>query len=196
VRFLTRRSHVIYTRKISRKNYIEKDRTDGLRHSTNTKVTARGSAGYPRVRHSTQKSPKGAAGLAQQVRKIEVFIKKLSMQKSPKGAAGLAQQVRKIEVFLKRLSVQESPKGAAGLAQRVRKIESTLHPCKNLRRKNYPRKDRLQVQPDRHNKRARPSAQVPYGHSRISESTQPHNTNYSYIHTARASHLTLVQPSG
>jgi hypothetical protein len=134
VRFLTRRSHVIYTRQIPRKNYVEKDRTDDLWHSTNTKVTVRGSAGYPRVRHSAQKSPKGAAGPAQQVRKIEVFIKRLSVQKSPKGAAGLAQQVRKIEVFIKRLSVQESPKGAAGLAQRVRKIEGTLHPCKNLRR--------------------------------------------------------------
>jgi hypothetical protein len=67
------------------------------------KVTARPSASYPRVRHSTQKSPKGAAGVAQQVRKIEVFLKKkLSAQKSPKGAAGLAQQVRKIEVFLKK----------------------------------------------------------------------------------------------
>jgi hypothetical protein len=28
------------------------------------------------VRQSAQKSPKGAAGLAQQVRKIEVFLKK------------------------------------------------------------------------------------------------------------------------
>jgi hypothetical protein len=78
------------------------------------------------VRHSAQKSPKGAAGLAQQVRKIEVFLKRLSVQKPPKGAAGLAQQVRKIEVFLKRLSVQKSPKSAAGLAQQVRKIEVFL----------------------------------------------------------------------
>jgi hypothetical protein len=85
-------------------------------------------------RLSVQKSPKGAAGLAQQVRKIEVFFKRLSVQKSPKGAAGLAQQVRKIEVFFKRLSVQKSPKGAVGLAQRVRKIEGTLHPCKSLHR--------------------------------------------------------------
>jgi hypothetical protein len=85
-------------------------------------------------RLSVQKSPKGAAGLAQQVRKIEVFLKRLSVQKSPKGAARLAQQVRKIEVFLKRLSVQKLPKGAAGLAQRVRKIEGTLHPCKSLHR--------------------------------------------------------------
>jgi hypothetical protein len=75
------------------------------------------------VRHSAQKSPKGAAGLAQQVRKIEVFLKRLSVQKSPKGAAGLAQQVREIEVLFKRLSVQKLPKGAAGLAQQVRKIE-------------------------------------------------------------------------
>jgi hypothetical protein len=86
-------------------------------------------------RLSVQKSPKGAAGLAQQVRKIEVFFKRLSVHKTPKGAAGLAQQVRKIEVFFKRLSVQKSPKGVAGLAQQVRKIEGTLHPCKNLRRK-------------------------------------------------------------
>jgi hypothetical protein len=120
VRFLTRRRHVIYTRKIPRKNYVEKDRISGLRHSTNTKVTARGSAGYPRVRQSAQKLPKGAAGLAQ-VRTIEVFIKRLSAQKSPKGAAGLA-QVRTIEVFIKRLSAQKSPKGAAGLAQ-VRTIK-------------------------------------------------------------------------
>jgi hypothetical protein len=123
VRFLTRRSHVIYTRKIPHKNYVKKDRINGLRHSTNTKITARGSADYPRVRHSAQKSPKGAAGLAQQVRRIEVFIKILSVQKSPKGAAGLAQQVRRIEVFIKRLSAQKSPKGAAGLAQQVRRIE-------------------------------------------------------------------------
>jgi hypothetical protein len=92
-----------------------------------------------------QKSPKGAAGLAQQVRKIEVFLKRLSAQKSPKGAAGLAQQMHKTEVFLKRLSVQKSTP------------------------KNCPRKDRLQAQPDRHNKRARPSAQRPYGHSRMRE---------------------------
>jgi hypothetical protein len=85
-------------------------------------------------RLSVQKSPKGAAGLAQQVRKIEVFFKRLSVQKSPKGAAELAQQVRKIEVFFKRLSVQKSPKGSAGLAQRMRKIEGTLHPCKSLHR--------------------------------------------------------------
>jgi hypothetical protein len=52
-----------------------------------------------------QKSPKGAAGLAQQVRKIEVFLERLSVQKSPKGAARLAQQVRKIEAFFIRAKV-------------------------------------------------------------------------------------------
>jgi hypothetical protein len=83
-------------------------------------------------RLSVQKSPKGAAGLAQQVRKIEVFFKILSVQKSPKGAAGLAQQVRKIEVFLKRLSVQKSPKGAAGLTQQARQNANALHPSKSL----------------------------------------------------------------
>jgi hypothetical protein len=54
-----------------------------------------------------------------------VFLKRISVQKSPKGAAGLA-QVCKTEVFLQRLSVQKSPKGAAGLAQQVRKIEVSL----------------------------------------------------------------------
>jgi hypothetical protein len=86
-------------------------------------------------RLSVQKSPKGAAGLAQQVRKIDVFLKRLSAQKSPKGAAGLAQQVRKIEVFLKRLSAQKSPKGAAGLAQHMRKNRSL--PQKTIRAKVY-----------------------------------------------------------
>jgi hypothetical protein len=119
-------------------------------------------------RLSVQKSPKGVAGLAQQVRNIEVFLKRLSVQKSPKGAAGLAQQVRNMKVFLKRLSVQKSPKGAAGLAQQMRKIEVLK----------------------------RSSAQVLYGHDQISKGTQPHHTNHSYIHAARASHLTLVQPSG
>jgi hypothetical protein len=92
----------------------KKDRIDGLQHSTNTK------------------SPRGAAGPAQQVRKIEVFFKRLSEQKSPKGAAGLAQQVHKIEVFLKRPSVQKSPKGAARLIQQARQNASALHPCKSL----------------------------------------------------------------
>ena len=111
-----RRSHVIYTQKIPRKKLKQRRKRPHRRSSAfdHNEVTARGSAGYPRVRHSVQKLPKGAAGLAQQVRKIEVFLKRLSVQKSPKGAAGLAQQVHKIEVFLKRLSVQKLPKGAAG----------------------------------------------------------------------------------
>jgi hypothetical protein len=127
VRFLMRRSHVIYMQKIPRKkNYVEKRPHRQSSAFDNHEVTARGSASYPRVRHSTQKSPKGAARLAQQVRKTEVFLKRLSLQKLPKGAAGLAQQVRKTEVFLNRLSVQKSPKGAAGLAQQVCKIEVFL----------------------------------------------------------------------
>jgi hypothetical protein len=123
-----RRSHVLYTQKIPRKKLKQRRKTPHRRSSAfdHNEVTARGSASYPRVRHSMQKSPKGAAGLAQQVRKTEVFLKRLSVQKSLKGAAGLAQQVRKTEVFLKRLSVQKSPKGAAGVAQQVRKTEVFL----------------------------------------------------------------------
>jgi hypothetical protein len=127
VRFLMRQSHVIYMQKIPR-NKLQRRKRPHRRSSAfdHNKVTARGSACYPRVRHSAQKSPKGAAGPAQQVRKTEVFLKRLSVQKSPKGAAGPAQQVRKNEVFLKRLSVQKSPKGAAGPAQQVHKNEVFL----------------------------------------------------------------------
>jgi hypothetical protein len=35
-----------------------------------------GSVDYPRVRHSVQKSPKGAAGIAQQVCQSKSFAKK------------------------------------------------------------------------------------------------------------------------
>jgi hypothetical protein len=92
-----RRSHVIYTQKIPRKKLQQRRKRPHRRSSAfdHNEVTARGSAGYPRVRHSAQKSPKGAAGLALQVRKTEVFLRRLSMQKSPKGAAGLALQMCK-----------------------------------------------------------------------------------------------------
>jgi hypothetical protein len=114
------------------------------------------------------------------VRKIEVFSKRLSVQKSPKGAAGLsvqkspkgaagiAQQVRKIELFFKRLSVPKSSKGAAGIIGAHNRSRSQ----KTLR------------------------AEVAYGRGCINEGTQPYHTNYGYIHTARASHITLAQPLG
>jgi hypothetical protein len=128
VRFLMRQSHVIYPQKSPTKTkaqHVEKDRINGLRHSTKSK-SPRGTAlttlacdtprksclrvqpdqhykcakskSFPK-KLSVQKSPMGAAGL--------------SAQKSPKGAAGIAQQVRKIEVFSKRLSVQKSLTGVA-----------------------------------------------------------------------------------
>jgi hypothetical protein len=94
----------------------------------------------------------------------------LSVQKSPKGAAGIAQQVRKIKVFSKRLSVQKSLTGAAKTTQQVRIDRSRSQ--KTLR------------------------AEVAYGRGRINEGAQPYHTNYGYIHTARASYITLAQPSG
>jgi hypothetical protein len=66
----------IQTKNPPQKSTSKKDRVDGLRHSTNTKSPRGRDTSHPRVRHSAQKSPKGAAGLAQQVRKIEVFLKK------------------------------------------------------------------------------------------------------------------------
>jgi hypothetical protein len=190
-----RRSHVIYTQKSPAKKLKQRRKRPHRRSSAfdHNEVTARGSAGYPCVRHSAQKSPKGAAGLAQQVRNIEVFLTRLSMQKSPKGAAGLAQQVRNIEVFLTRLSMQKSPKGAAGLAQQVRKTEvffrrlsmqkspkGAAELAQQVRKIEVffkrisvqkspkgaagpPCKNRLRVQPDQHNKHARSSAQTSTG---------------------------------
>ena len=38
--------------------------------------------------------------------------------------------------------------------------------------------------------------EVAYGPGRINEGAQPYHTNYGYIHTARASYITLAQPSG
>jgi hypothetical protein len=66
-----RQSHVIYLQKSPAKTktqYVEKDRIDGLRHSTSPKSPRGVALDYPRVRQSAQKSPKGAAGTAQQVR--------------------------------------------------------------------------------------------------------------------------------
>jgi hypothetical protein len=48
------------------------------------------------------------------------------MQKSPKGAAEQAQQVRNTKSLLKDKSVQKSPMGAAGQAQQVRNTKSLL----------------------------------------------------------------------
>jgi hypothetical protein len=90
-----------------------------------------------------------------------------SMQKSPTGAAGPTQQVPEIEVLSKGLSAQKASTRAAGLAQQARKTESISQKV--------------------------PRAQVVYGHDWINEDTQPH-TNHGYIHTARASHVTLAQP--
>jgi hypothetical protein len=130
-------------------------------------------------RLSVQKSPKGAA--------------RLSVQKSPKGAAGIA-QVRKIKVFSKRLFVQKSPQGAAGIIGAQNR---------SLFQKNSQCKSRLRVQPEQHNKYVkievvpkRLRVEVAYGRGRINEGAQPYHTNYGYIHTARASYITLAQPSG
>jgi hypothetical protein len=68
-----RQSHVIYMQKSPAKNYNVKKRPHRRSSAFDKlKVTARGSTGYPRVRHSAQKSPKGVAGLAQQVRKTSL----------------------------------------------------------------------------------------------------------------------------
>jgi hypothetical protein len=70
VRFLTRRSHVIYLQKPPQKTKIQIQHVEKRPHRRSSafdhsEVTVRGSIDYPRVRHSAQKSPKGAVGIAQ-----------------------------------------------------------------------------------------------------------------------------------
>jgi hypothetical protein len=74
-----RRRHVIYKQKSPAKKLSQCRKRPYRRSSAfdHTEVTVRGNADYPRMRHSAQKLPKGAAGL--------------SVQKSPTGAAGIAQ---------------------------------------------------------------------------------------------------------
>jgi hypothetical protein len=121
------------------KHASKKDRNDGLRHSTNTK-SPRGSALATLVcDNSMHKSPKGAAGLAQQVRKIEVYREDYP-RRSRLRVSQTSTTSAKNRSLPRRLSTQKSPKGAAGLAQQVRKIE--------VYREDYPRRSRLRVQPD------------------------------------------------
>jgi hypothetical protein len=120
---------------------------------------------------SVQKSPKGAAGQAQQVCDTKSLLKEKSMQKSPKGAAGQAQQVRDTKSLLKDKSVQKSHKGAAGQAQQVRDTKSLL-------------KDNVQKSPKG---AARQSQITAKGH-------QPHHTNrYQHCTGKRrvTGHITL-----
>jgi hypothetical protein len=49
------------------------------------------------------------------------------VQKSPKGAAGQAQQVHNTKSLLKDKSLQKSPKGAAGEAQQMCDVKSPSH---------------------------------------------------------------------
>jgi hypothetical protein len=58
------------------KSTSKEDRIDGLRHSTNTKSPRGAALATLACDTPREKSPKVAAGLAQQVRKIEVFLKK------------------------------------------------------------------------------------------------------------------------
>jgi hypothetical protein len=66
-------SYNIQVKNPPQKPASKKDRADGLRHSTNTKSPRGPALATLACDNSAQKSPKGAAGLAQQVRTIIVF---------------------------------------------------------------------------------------------------------------------------
>jgi hypothetical protein len=108
VRFLTRQSHVINCYKNPPKTKIQdgiatadvkKDRKTSLRYSTPKQSLQRQASTTIACDKSRQKSPRGAAGKAQQVRdtthRVQSFLQDtfLSEQKSPKGAAKKAQQM-------------------------------------------------------------------------------------------------------
>jgi hypothetical protein len=154
----------------------------------------------PPRRLSAQKSPKGAAGLAQQVRKNRSLPRRLSTQKSPKGAAGLAQQVRKNRSLPRRLSAQKSPKGAAGLAQQVRKNRS---PPRRLSAQKSPKGAAGLAQQMQKRQHQTVRAKTDYNHTRQSiqrlrRHRQARAHNYiiqAFTHIqARAPHSTSAQP--
>jgi hypothetical protein len=106
-----RRSHVIYPQKSPAKTktqYVEKDRIDGLRHSTTPKSPRRAVLTTLACDTPCKSRLRVQPEIAQQVRKIEVFTKRLSVQKSLMGATGIAQQVRKIELSLPKDSTCKS----------------------------------------------------------------------------------------
>jgi hypothetical protein len=128
---------------------------------------------------SAQKSPKGAAGIAQKVRKNRSPPRGLSAQKSPKGAAGLAQQVRKNRSPPRGLSTQKSPKGAAGL--------STTNAEK-------PKSTAKTVAQTQHNKTHQTKYTTP-SQAQTSEGTQLHHTSL-YIYTSEGATLYIGSTLG
>jgi hypothetical protein len=68
--------------------------------------------------NSMQKSPKGAAGQAQQVRDTKSFTKRQLRAKVSYGCSRISTTSARYEVFYKKDNyMQKSPKGAAGQAQ-------------------------------------------------------------------------------
>jgi hypothetical protein len=166
---------------------VRKNRS--LSRRLSAQKSPKGAAGLAQVRKnrslsqrlSAQKSPKGAAGLAQQVRKNRSLSRRLSAQKSPKGAVGLAQQVRKNRSLSRRLSVQKTPKGATGLAQlRQKRQHQTVHVKTNFNHTNTAQQNK----PDKvHNAFAHICKR---GHT---------ISSYKPLHIqARAPHSTSAQP--
>ena len=152
-----------------------------------------------------QKSPKGAAGLAQQVRKNRSPPRGLSVQKSPKGAAGLAQQVRKNRSPPRGLSARKSPKGAAGLAQQVRKDRSPQRRLSaqkspkgaaglSTTNTEKPKSTAKTVAPAQHNKTYQTKHTTP-SQTQASEGTQLHHTSL-YIYTREGATLYIGSTLG
>jgi hypothetical protein len=85
------------------KDLIDGDRVFALQALDKYQVQTKAWRRLPsRATKSVQKSPKGAAGQAQQVHNTKSFSKDKPVQKSPKGASRQAQQVHDTKSFTKR----------------------------------------------------------------------------------------------
>jgi hypothetical protein len=92
-------------------------------------VTVTGSVDYPRMRQTPHKSRLSVQPDKHNKCTIRsLLLKDKSVQKSPKGAAGQAQQVHDTKSFPQGKSVQKSPKGAARqLQHHTGKRRATCH---------------------------------------------------------------------
>jgi hypothetical protein len=121
----------------------KKDRDNGLRHSTDSKSPRGQALATLACDKSTQKSPKGAAGLSTtSAKKSNVYREDYPRRSRPRVQPDLAQQVRKeSNVYREDYPRRSRPRVQPDLAQQVRK-ES------NVYREDYPHRSRPRVQPD------------------------------------------------
>jgi hypothetical protein len=159
-------------RKIPRKNMSKKDRDNGLRHSTDSKSPRGQALATLACDKSTQKSPKGAAGLSTtSAKKSNVYREDYPRRSRPRVQPDLAQQVRKeSNVYREDYPRRSRPRVQPDLAQQVRKNPMSIV--------KTPRRSRPRAQPNQYNKGRNDSIKPPALRTTIITPAQhqPHQT--------------------